>query len=256
MVIWNLCIFDHISTLHILNADLCFFFVFVFCFSVTNGSYSYMDEEEEGELFNSTNQHSYLQERCVLVYVFVLQRCHTECFVYEWYAHMNYKPEQMINVDAVVLYSSNSNETNNGLYNQCLPGKTLTPLALLSPSLLPRTRTSGSSSMLKPRRAWTWVRLRTSSTLVGTFYFGVSALHGGCMHLILTEIKIWLLMHGCCTNSMLLKATHRLTPLQTRTAYCTTHTYYMTTTSPVTGEHSNLTVRIPSCGSQICITGF
>ncbi|XP_035859987.1 partitioning defective 3 homolog B-like isoform X4 [Sander lucioperca] len=31
--------------------------------NVTNGSYSYMDEEEEGELFNSTNQHSYLQER-------------------------------------------------------------------------------------------------------------------------------------------------------------------------------------------------
>ncbi|KAF1382340.1 hypothetical protein PFLUV_G00142750 [Perca fluviatilis] len=37
--------------------------------NVTNGSYSYMDEEEEGELygheteFRSTNQHSYLQER-------------------------------------------------------------------------------------------------------------------------------------------------------------------------------------------------
>ncbi|XP_078117662.1 partitioning defective 3 homolog B-like isoform X8 [Sander vitreus] len=37
--------------------------------NVTNGSYSYMDEEEEGELygheteFSSTNQHSYLQER-------------------------------------------------------------------------------------------------------------------------------------------------------------------------------------------------
>lgn len=49
-----------------------------------------MDEEEEGELygheteFSTSTQHSYLQERCVVVYVY------TERFICEWYANMNY----------------------------------------------------------------------------------------------------------------------------------------------------------------------
>lgn len=47
---------------------------FFLSFSVTNGSYSHMDEEEDGELyaheeFSSTNQHSYLQERFVFMCV-------------------------------------------------------------------------------------------------------------------------------------------------------------------------------------------
>lgn len=98
-----------------------------------------------------------------------------------------------------------------------VPGKTLTPRTRLSPSLLPRTRTSGSSSTLKPPRAWTWVRLRTSSPLVGRVYC-LYALHGGCMHPFLTEnINIladaWLLhqrhvpqshvhLHTCCTEQL------------------------------------------------------
>lgn len=70
--------------------------------------------------------------------------------------------------------------------NLFVSGKTLTSPARLSPSLPHRARTSGSSSMLKPPRAWTWVRLRTSSPLVGRF-FCLYALHGGCTCLYLTE---------------------------------------------------------------------
>lgn len=57
-----------INTSHILNAIICYF-----CFSVTNGSYSYMDDDEDAELygheteFSSSTQHSYLHERCVVV---------------------------------------------------------------------------------------------------------------------------------------------------------------------------------------------
>lgn len=62
-----------------------------FCFSfftVTNGSYSLMDEEEEGELYghdlSNTTQHSYLQERCVSVHTSVkttTMNCHNKNIV-------------------------------------------------------------------------------------------------------------------------------------------------------------------------------
>lgn len=51
---------------------------FFFCFSVTNGSYSHMEEEEDGELYghgmeiNSSTLHSYIQDRFVVVYAFFL----------------------------------------------------------------------------------------------------------------------------------------------------------------------------------------
>lgn len=82
-----------------------------------------------------------------------------------------------------------------------LPGKALIAPPQLNPRLLERT--SGSSSTWRPRRAWTWVRLRTNSPPVGRV-FSVHALHGGCMA-SLPQNHNWKhgLLHSCnrCSSS-------------------------------------------------------
>lgn len=134
-----------------------------------------MDEDEDGELYgheaeySSSIQHSYLQERLDI------------------HSLLQHTIKWIIDLEIIWMLF---------FYP---PGKTL---AQPSPSPPRRTRIRGSSSMSKPPRAWIWVRVRTSSTLVGRF-FSLWALHGGCMHLLFKDTKstISLLMSGgCCSK--------------------------------------------------------
>lgn len=81
------------------------------------------------------------------------------------------------------------------------PGKSPTALPQLNPSL--QARTSGSSSTWRPPRAWTWVRVRTSSLPVGSVYC-VYGLHGGCMASLPGRYGNHGLLHSCnqCTSNL------------------------------------------------------
>lgn len=89
-----------------------------------------------------------------------------------------------------------STRKRKALFFFFLPGKTRRASPQLNPR--PLERTSGSSSTWRPPRAWTWVRLRTNSPLVGRV-FSVYALHGGCMVSLNNNKNNWKhgLLHSC-----------------------------------------------------------
>lgn len=84
----------------------------------------------------------------------------------------------MLNILFLTISSTLKKRSFFILASVVFPGNPPTALPPLNPRL--QARTSGSSSTWRPPRAWTWVRLRTSSPAVGRVYSFCSAwrLHG------------------------------------------------------------------------------